>query len=111
MLITEVHAEETQETAFAGRFTVTFTQIFVASVAVSVTASTLPQITAQTNVGNVQPENLPENIAIPFSVASNIAELQAMTTPIISYSGVQQLLNSGAGLFSSVPNYAGKLPF
>ena len=70
MLITDRRGEETPETAYAGRFTVTFTQILLATVTLTnapTTDSTRQQATGQTAAGPVQPQVVPPAIKSTFS--------------------------------------------
>jgi hypothetical protein len=69
MLITDRRGEETVDTAHAGRFTVTFTQVILATVTLTnapTTDSTRPQATAQTQAGPIAPQVVPPAIQKSF---------------------------------------------
>ena len=74
MLITDRRGEETPETTHAGRFTVTFTQVLIATVTLTnapTTNSTRPQATGQTQAGQVQPQVVPTALIQQFVERAN----------------------------------------
>lgn len=83
MLIANVRAEETKETRFGSRFTVTFQKILTASISTSSTAtpdSDIPQVTGQTQGGQVQTSPVPAQVAsqnampyLPLTPGSSVA--------------------------------------
>ena len=62
MIISEVRAVESQETRYGGKFTVTFTEIFTATVTAKLTDSTRKQVTIITIGGTVNLQPVPDNI-------------------------------------------------
>jgi hypothetical protein len=107
MLITDRRGEETVDTAHAGRFTVTFTQVILATVTLTnapTTDSTRPQATAQTQAGQVQPQVIPSTIQTAYKPSK-----PGETPSTIPNTGVVFTVNSraanvpGAGQYSSTP--------
>jgi len=102
MLITSRSAVEDKETRFAGKFTVTFTQILTASVEATqstlnvdpLTDTTDPQTVVETQVGQAQIQPVPANLSQAYTVESGITS----AVP-------------AAGAFSSTPYFSGKFPF
>jgi hypothetical protein len=70
MLITDRRGEEISETKYAGRFTITFTQVILATVTLTnapTTDSDRPAATGQNQVGQVQPQTIPPALQSTFS--------------------------------------------
>lgn len=101
MMITNIRAEEKKDTLYAGKFSVTFQQILLASVEVTNSTisfgsmpavSSIPQATGQTLTGLTQTQTIPaaiksQDALAPITIPNSTFNLGNYVAPAISGSG------------------------
>ena len=107
MLVSDVRAVESSETRYAGKFTVTFTQIFTAVVEYNPpTASDDPQATIIAMSGTSAPAPVPQSIQVSNFLGPLIPNMSAMPgeTPFSQLPFNSQAASvPAAGSWSSIP--------